>query len=145
MAFAAIGSLTAGLVAPPLALAAQEAVPGPSDAISPVHCRLTAVTGIAIGPDGALYAAQMSTGNTETAPFYRPDAGNVVRQTGPDLFEEITTGLDYPVHLDFGPDGALYVATPGIGANGGEGSIVRIDLAAAPVAVGEVEATTVAC
>src|SRR5215212_4689172 len=106
MAFATIGSLTAGLVAMPLALAAQEAIPGPSDAIPPVHWRLTAVTGIAIGPDGALYAVQMSTGNTETAPFYRPNSGNVVRQIGPDSFEEIATGLDYPVHLGFGPDGA---------------------------------------
>jgi sugar lactone lactonase YvrE len=105
--------------------------------VSDVWTGLTSVTAIAIGPDGALYATQMSTGNTDTAPFYRPNAGNVVRQTGPDSFEEIATGLDYPVHLDFGPDGALYVATPGIGANGGEGSIVRIDLAAAPVTLSD--------
>ena len=87
MSFATIGLLITGLVA----LAAQEAIPGPSDAISPVHWRLTAVAGIAIGPEGALYAAQMSTGNTDESPFYRPDAGNVMRQTGPDSFEEITT------------------------------------------------------
>jgi hypothetical protein len=113
--------------------------------VSDVWTGLTSVTAIAIGPDGALYATQMSTGNTDSAPFYRPNAGSVVRQTGPDSFEEVATGLHYPVHLDFGPDGALYVATPGIGANGGEGTILRIDPAAAPVAMSDEALPAGAC
>jgi hypothetical protein len=107
MAFATIGSLTAGLVVLPLALAAQEAILGPSDAIPPLHWRLTAVTDIALGPDGALYATEMSIRNTDESPFYRPGAGRVVRQTGPDSHDEVAKGLDYPIHLEFGPDGAL--------------------------------------
>jgi sugar lactone lactonase YvrE len=95
--------------------------------VTDVWTGLTAVTDIALGPDGALYATELSTGNADEAPFYRPGSGRVVRQTGPDSHEEVAAGLDYPVHLGFGPDGGLYVATPAIGANGGEGVLLRLD------------------
>ncbi len=105
----------------------------PEGTVGDVWTGLTAVTDIALGPDGTLYATEMSTGNSDGAPFYRPGAGRVVRQTGPDSHEAVATGLDYPVHLGFGPDGGLYVAGPAIGANDGEGTIMRIDAAAGPV------------
>jgi hypothetical protein len=35
--------------------------------------------------------------------------------------------------LAFGADGELYVALPAAGADGGEGVIARVDVAAAPV------------
>src|SRR5215207_1280797 len=35
---------------------------------------LTAVTGVAVGDDGTLYAVEMSTGNTEEPPFMVPDS-----------------------------------------------------------------------
>jgi hypothetical protein len=97
--------------------------------VTDVWTGLTAVTDIVVGPDGALYATELSTGNSGEAPFYRPGAGRVVRQVGPDSHEEVATGLDYPVHLGFGPDGGLYVASPAFGANGGEGVILRLDSA----------------
>lgn len=106
--------------------------------IQDVWTGLTAVTDLAIGPDGALYASQLATGNEADEPFYHPFTGSIVRQTGPASSEPIVTGLNYPVHLGFGPDGALYVSGPALGANGGEGVILRIDPAIAPIVVNTV-------
>ena len=88
-----------------------------------------------LGPDGALYASELSTGNAAGDPFYRPNAGKVVRQTGPSGQAEVATGPNYPVHLGFGPDGALYVGGPAIGSNGGEGTVLRIDSTAGPISL----------
>jgi hypothetical protein len=93
---------------------------------------LTAVTGIAVGPDGILYAAEMATENLEQPPFFQPGTGKVVRQTGPASAEEVATGLTFPISLAFGPDGNLYVGLPAIGANAGEGVVLRLATAAAP-------------
>ena len=103
--------------------------------VSDVWTGLTAVTDIALSPDGTLYATELSTGNTDTEPFYHPNTGRVVRQTGPDSSEEIATGLNYPVRIGFDQHGGLNVAGPALNANGGEGTIVRIDPAAAPVSL----------
>ena len=54
----------------------------------------------------------------------------MVRRTGPDTAEDVVTGLDLPAAMDFGPDGALYVAGPTFGADEGQGTILRVDLAA---------------
>ncbi|MDQ2655251.1 MAG: plastocyanin/azurin family copper-binding protein, partial [Chloroflexota bacterium] len=54
--------------------------------------------------------------------------GRVVRQTGPDSHEVVITGLEYPIALELGPDGGLYVALPAYGPNAGAGAIIRIDL-----------------
>ncbi len=89
---------------------------------------LTTVTGIAVAPDGTLYALEMATGNT-FAGGMEPGTGKLVRQTGPAMADEVVTGLDYPIALDWGPDGALYVAFPAYGASDLSGAIVRIDLA----------------
>jgi hypothetical protein len=98
---------------------------------------LTAVTGLAVGLDGALYAAEMSTGNSDQAPHLRRGTGRILRQTGPDSAEEVAIGLDLPVRIGFGPDGGLYVTRPAFGANNDEGSLFRLDLRAAePIVVG---------
>jgi hypothetical protein len=91
------------------------------------------VTGIAVGPDGTLYAAEMATGDPASmeGPPFQPFTGRVVRQTGSDSLEEVATGMLFPVHLDLGPDGGLYVALPAVGANNGEGVILRLDPATA--------------
>ncbi len=89
---------------------------------------LTAVTAIAIGPDGLLYAAEMTTNNSQETVML-PGSGRVVRMTGPDGVEPVVTGLTLPVHIDFGPDGALYVASPAVGTDAGTGTILRIALA----------------
>jgi plastocyanin len=96
---------------------------------------LTMVTDLAIGPDGALYALEMSTGNTAKAPFYQRNTGKIVRQTGPASAEEVVTGLDLPIAMKFGPDGALYTSFPAVYAEGGAGGVARIDLAEAPIEV----------
>jgi plastocyanin len=91
---------------------------------------LTTVVDVAVGPDGTLYALELSTGNTTEPPFFTPMSGRIVRQTGPDTAEPVVEGLMFPIAMELGPDGAFYVSTPAIGANDGSGSIVRIDVAA---------------
>src|SRR6185312_5157136 len=65
-------------------------------AVEEIWTGLTAVTGLAMGPDGVLYASEMATGAMEEDPFLSPNSGRVVRQTGPDSMEEVVTGLHYP-------------------------------------------------
>jgi hypothetical protein len=94
--------------------------------VSDVWTNLTTVTGLAVGPDGTLYAAEMSTGNLAGPPFLVPGSGKVVKQTGMNTSEDVATGLMLPVSLGFGPDGGLYASMPAIGANGGEGMIAWV-------------------
>lgn len=101
----------------------------PDGATTEVWTGLTAVTDVAVGPDGTLYAAEISTGNTEAPPFMVPGSGRIVRQAGPDAAEPVATGLMFPIALAFGPDGGLYVAIPAMGALDGEGVVARLDLA----------------
>jgi plastocyanin len=89
---------------------------------------LTMITDLAIGPDGALYALQMSTGNSGDPPFYQRNTGKIVRQTGPDSAADVVTGLDLPIAMKFGPDGALYTSFPAVYSEGGAGGIARINL-----------------
>lgn len=91
-----------------------------------VWTNLTTVTGLAVGADGTLYAAEMSTGNPGKPPFIVPGSGKVVKQTGPSTSEDVATGLMLPVSLAFGPDGGLYASMPAIGADHGEGAIVWV-------------------
>ena len=101
---------------------------------------LTAVTDVALGPDGALYAAEMATGNSDADPFLRPGSGRVVRQNGPDGLDEVLTDVAYPVTLGFDPDGALHVAFPAFAPNAGaeQGALLRIDPAAeTPISLAE--------
>jgi plastocyanin len=91
---------------------------------------LTTLTDVAVSPDGTLYALEMSTENGTEPPFYRRNAGRVVRQTGPSSLEPVFTGLDQPVRMAFGPDGGLYVAYPAHDAELKPGGIVRVDPAA---------------
>ena len=43
---------------------------------------LTAVTGLTLGPDGTLYAAELSAEMSEAEPFITADTGRILRQTG---------------------------------------------------------------
>ena len=92
--------------------------------VEDVWTGLTVVTDVAVGPDGVLYALEMSTGNLSEPPFLMPGSGRVVRQTGPDQYEVVAEGLMFPVAMEIGPDSAFYIALPALGANGGEGTIV---------------------
>ena len=91
--------------------------------VEDVWTGLTTVVDVAVGADGTLYALEMSTGNLAEPPFLMPGTGRVVHQTGPDTLEAVVEGLMFPIALDVGPDGAFYVSSPAIGANGGQGTI----------------------
>lgn len=99
---------------------------------------LTMVTGLAVTPDGTLYALDMATGNTPDPPNIYPNTGRLVRQTGPASLEEVITGLNYPISMGFGPDGGLYVSLPAIASDDAQGSIIRIDaIQSQPIAMPE--------
>jgi hypothetical protein len=98
----------------------------PDGTVTDVWTGLTAVVAVAVGADGTLYALELSTSNLQEPPFLVPGSGKVVRQTGPDTAEEVATGLMLPIAMAFGPDGGLYVASPAIGADNGEGVIMHL-------------------
>jgi hypothetical protein len=106
----------------------------PDGTISDAWTGLTRVAGLAIGADGTLYAAELSTGNTDEAPFVHANTGRIVHQSGPASSDVIAEGLDFPVDLGFGPDGALYVSGPSngataeAGANAGNGWLARVEM-----------------
>ena len=102
---------------------------------------LTAVTDVAFGPDGVLYAAEMATVNTGEEPFLRPDSGRIVRQAGPDSLEPVVTELPYPVGIGFDTDGRLVFSAPAFGPDGGvgQGVLLAVDPGAGPVSYGAVE------
>lgn len=102
----------------------------PDGTVTDVWTGLTMLASVGVAADGTLYALEMSTGNPMTDPFYRHDAGRVVRHTGPSSLEEVATGLDLPIAMAFGPDGGLYVALPALSEEAKPGSIVRIETAA---------------
>lgn len=90
---------------------------------------LTLVTALAAGPDGALYALEMATGiDPADQGSIAAGTGRVVRLVDDGAVEEVVTGLALPVSMEFGPDGALYLAGPAFGADEGQGSILRIDV-----------------
>ncbi len=93
--------------------------------VNDVWTNLTTVVDVAVGADGTLYALEMSTGNVEEPPFLQPASGRIVQQTGPDSSEVVVEGLMFPIALEAGPDGGLYVSLPAMGAGDGSGSIVK--------------------
>jgi hypothetical protein len=99
----------------------------PDGTVEDVWTGLTAVTGLTLGPDGTLYAAELSE-MSEAEPFITADTGRILRQTGPESGEEIASGLDMPVAARIGPDGALYVSTPAFGGDDDAGRVIRIEL-----------------
>jgi hypothetical protein len=109
----------------------------PDGTVSDAWSGLTRVADVVLSPDGTLYAAELSTGNTLAAPYTYPNTGRIVRQTGPDTSEVVADGLDYPVGLGFGPDGALYVSGPANGGENGEGWLAQVEMGGTATAVSE--------
>jgi sugar lactone lactonase YvrE len=83
----------------------------------------TTVVAVDFGPDGLLYALEMSP----AAGYPTPGIGKVVRLNRNGDIEDVATGLSLPTGMTFGPDGYLYVSNWGA-APAGAGQIVRIDV-----------------
>jgi hypothetical protein len=84
----------------------------------------TTVVAVDFGPDGLLYALELS----DAAGFPTPGFGKVVRVKGSGDIEEVVTGLSVPTGMTFGPEGRLYVSDLGA-APAGAGRILRFDIA----------------
>ena len=102
---------------------------------------LTAVLGLEFGPDGGLYALEMSGEHAGELPF-APGTGRMVRVEADGSLTPIATGLMTPTGMTFGPDGNIYVSINGFGAPPGAGEIVKVDLSM-PIASGTPMATPV--
>jgi hypothetical protein len=81
----------------------------------------TTVVAVDFGPDGLIYALELSDMASNPA----PGNGKVVRVKRDGDIEEVVTGLVVPTGMTFGPDGALYVSNFGA-APAGAGQILRI-------------------
>lgn len=80
----------------------------------------TTIVSVKFGPDGLLYALELS----DLAGNPAPGNGKVVRLKADGKIEEVVTGLTVPTGMTFGPDDALYISNIGTGASGGQ--VVRI-------------------
>ena len=81
----------------------------------------TTVVAVDFGPDGLLYALELSDG-----PGYpTPGLGKVVRVKHSGEIEDVVVGLVVPTGMTFGPDGALFISNLGA-APAGAGQIIRV-------------------
>ena len=88
-----------------------------------VHERagFTTVVSLKFGPDGLLYALELSDGDG----YPTPGLGKVVRVSAAGTIETVVSGLVVPTGMTFGPDSALYVSNLGA-APAGAGQVLRI-------------------
>jgi hypothetical protein len=89
---------------------------------------LTTVLGITFDTQGRLYALESVPDDHFPVPgAFVPGSGRVVRVNNDGTLTTITSGLNFPTGMTFGPDGALYVSNVGFGVNlPGSGEIMRI-------------------
>ena len=100
----------------------------PDGTVSHFATGLTAVTGLAFGGNGQLYALEFSAAPPSGSPApIAPGTGRVVSVSASGGITPIAGGLSFPTAMTVGPDGALYVSNNGVGAPG-SGQIVRIPL-----------------
>jgi hypothetical protein len=85
----------------------------------------TTVVAIDIGPDGLMYALELSA----MAGYPALAQGKVVRVNRDGAIEDVVTGLNVPTGMTFGPDNALYVSDFGAAPVGAPGRILRIPIA----------------
>ncbi len=83
----------------------------------------TTVAAVDFGPDGLLYALELSDAPGSPA----PGNGKVVRVNSSGDLEEVITGLSLPTGMTFGPDDALYISNFGA-APGPAGQVLRFEI-----------------
>ena len=81
----------------------------------------TTIISLKLGPDGLLYALELS----DAPGFPTPGYGKVVRLNRNGSIQDVVAGLTVPTGMTFGPDNALYVSNLGA-APAGAGQILRI-------------------
>ena len=81
----------------------------------------TTVVAVDFGPDGLLYALELSAATG----LPTPGDGKVVRLSSAGDIEDVATGLSVPTGMTFGPDGYLYVSNFGAAPTG---QILRISV-----------------
>lgn len=99
-----------------------------------VWTNLTTVTGLALDSNNTLYAIEMASGN-EGPNGMRPGTGRLLKQTGPDSYDIVAYGLEFPIDLQIGPDGDFYVSMPAYGENAQAGAILRVPAGSANLTV----------
>jgi hypothetical protein len=93
--------------------------------ITQVVTGLSLGVGLALAPDGTIYAAEFAK-VLSTAPFIEP-GGRIVRAAAPNTVTPVLDPLFYPTIIRWGPDNQLYVTYFSIGAENGQspGAIYR--------------------
>jgi hypothetical protein len=101
--------------------------PQPGYRIVSSKAGFTTVVAVDFGPDGLLYALELS----DAAGFPMPGAGKVVRVKHSGDIEDVITELNVPTGMTFGADGRLYVSDLGAvpAPTFGAGRILRFDVA----------------
>jgi hypothetical protein len=91
--------------------------------VTTIAIDFSTILGLAFDRRGRLYVLENTTGN----PFPTPGTGKILRIDGKHQYTEITSGLNLPTAMTFGPDGNLYVSTWGFGPPPvGLGTIMRV-------------------
>ncbi|HXR83604.1 MAG TPA: ScyD/ScyE family protein [Hanamia sp.] len=83
-----------------------------------------AILGVAFDEMGGMYVLENFTNN----PFPTPGTGDIVRVDPSGSRQIITSGLNLPTAMTFGPDGKLYVSNWGFGQPPGGGEILQLSL-----------------
>lgn len=84
----------------------------------------TTVVALKLGPDGLLYALELSD---TPGGFPNPGDGKVLRINADGSIQTVVTGLTLPGSMAFGPDNALYITNNG-DLGPGKGQVLRVDV-----------------
>ena len=95
----------------------------PSGQISTVAKGFNMILGIVFDELGGLFVLESTTNN----PYPTPNTGDIIRIDPSGARQIITSGLNFPSGMTFGPDGKLYVSNVGFGPTAiGGGEILQI-------------------
>jgi sugar lactone lactonase YvrE len=122
-----VGLLSGGPFPPGAAKVLAVAADG---AVTDEATDLTMVVDVKLGPDGNLYASQIST-NFLSEP---PAPGSIVRILSDGTQEVVVEGLMLPNGIDFDADGNLYIVAGAVAFGAPSGMVLRADGIASPTA-----------